>query len=181
MARPRNNYNKEVADFDISNSNVSEQAVEEKKKFKDTDLIPCMSVIVGALFFEGDRSKELYCWEYAGDVVEVEYRDLISAVRKHDKAVYQPRFIIQNDDFLKEHEDIVLMYANLYSPEDYRKILSLAPDVMKQTIERMPEGAKKSLKNFAIQAIGDGTLDSIQRVKVIDEVYGTQLLLKLSN
>lgn len=178
MARPKNvevvNRNQDVKESEVT------MAV-EKKTFKDSDLIPCMSVIVGSLFMEGDRSKEMYHWQYAGDVIDVEYRDLISAVRRRDKAVYQPRFIIQDDDFLADHGDIVLMYANLYNPSDYRKILSLSPDAMRDAINKMPEGAKKSLKNFAIQAIGDGTLDSIQRVKVIDEIYGTQLLLKLSN
>ena len=170
MARTKNDNENEVVTMEVP----------VKKVFKDTDRIPCMSVTVGHLYVEGDRSKELYTWEYAGDVIEVEYRDLISLIRKHDVSVYQPRFIIQDEDFLKEHGDIELMYGNLYSPEDYRKILNLAPNDMRNAINKMPEGAKECLKNFAIQAIGNGTLDSIQRVKVIDEIFNTKLLMRLS-
>lgn len=169
MARKNDNENEVVA-----------IEVPTKRVFKDTDRIPCMSVTVGHLYVEGDRSKDLYIWEYAGDVIDVEYRDLISLIRKHDVSVYQPRFIIRDNDFLKEHGDIELMYGNLYSPEDYKKIINLTPDEMRKAINNMPEGAKECLKNFAIQAIGNGTLDSIQRVKVIDEIFNTKLLMRLS-
>ena len=151
-----------------------------KKTFKDTDLIRCVSVTVGKLIMIGQKSEDKYVWEGMNAVTDVEYRDLMAAIRKHSALVFKPRFVIEDKDFLAQNPEIEELYGSLYTPEDIDKILDLPADKMKDYIEQMPQGAKDALLGIAIQKIDRGRLDSIQRIKVIDDIFGTQMLLKVT-
>ena len=150
-----------------------------KKEFGDTDKIPCVSITVGGLSMLGGKSKELYHWLNMGDVVEVEYRDLVSAVREHSKDVFEPRFIIQDDDFLAKYDTVQLRYGQLYTPRDIEQVLAMPAPQMAAAIKKMPVGAQNALRDLASRKVDSGELDSGNRIKVIDELFGTQLVLKL--
>ena len=153
----------------------------EPKVFKDSDVIRCVSITSGGLYMVGAKSNDLYSWSDIGDVVEVEYRDLISAVRTRDSLVYYPRFIIDDPEFLKQHSAVQDVYNELYTPEDIKSVINMSPVSMKSAIAKMPAGAQDALKGMAMTMIDNGELDSVQRVKVLDEFFGTQMLLKLTN
>lgn len=171
----------EAAIEDISQSGVEVQVAKtEKHKFADTDLIPCVSITPGEMFFVGEKSKILYTWADADDVVHMEYRDLAYAARSKNKMVYKPRFIIQDENFLSMFKDIEEIYGSLYSTQDLKNILKLSPKQMEKEINVLPEGAKDSLKHIAATMIDNGTFDSAQRIKVLDNIFGTNMLIKLA-
>ena len=152
----------------------------EKKKFQDNDKIPCMSITAGKYVWVGPKSDDVYRWISDGDVVDVRYSDLVAAVRGRKPMVFKPRVVIQDDDFLAEYPDIQKLYDSMYSKEDLYAILQLAPNEMRRIIPQLPDGVKDSLKTLAVKAIDDGRLDSVQRVRVIDDIFGTDILLKLT-
>lgn len=153
----------------------------EKKKFQDDDKIPCMSITAGKYVWVGPKSDDVYRWISDGDVVDVRYNDLVAAVRGRKPMVFKPRVVIQDDDFLAEYPDIQKLYDSMYSKEDLYAILQLAPNEMRRIIPQLPDGVKDSLKTLAVKAIDDGRLDSVQRVRVIDDIFGTDILLKLTS
>ena len=159
----------------------SEEVVEKKKKFGLHDMIPCLSITPGEMFFMGERSKDLYTWADVGSFTDVEYQDLKYAVQKGDKMVKRPRFVIQDKDFIAEFPELDKIYGDLYSVGDLKGILSLSAPEMKAQIEALPLGAKDAIKGIAATMIERGQLDSVQRIKVIDEIFGTELLLRLTD
>ena len=52
---------------------------------------------------------------------------------------------------------------------------------MKKSIASLPEGAKDSIKTIAATMVDNGTLDSVRKVKVLDEIFGTEMLLKITS
>lgn len=156
------------------------RAKKPKPKFEETDLIPCVSITVGGLYMVGPKSKDLYEWLSIGDTVDVEYRDLVSAIRARDGLVYRPRFIIDDEEFLEAYPDVRDVYRGLYNTEMLTKILSMPPNRMKKAIEDLPPGAKDAIKGLAATMINNGTLDSVQRIKILDEMFGTEMLLSLA-
>lgn len=173
MAYKKNTDTEAVAD-------VSAVAVsDKKKKYNPEDLIDCMSTTNGGLYVNGAKSNYLYSWADYGDVIGVEYRDLVFMIRSHDKAVFQPRFVIEDDDIVSEYPELVKLYGSMYSNGDLVEIIKLSPSKMAKAIEQLPAGAKESLKGIAATMIDNGSLDSIQKVKVLDEIFGTKLLLTL--
>ena len=153
----------------------------EKKKFKDDDKIPCMSITAGKYVCVGLKSDDVYRWHSDGDVVDVRYNDLVAAVRAKKAMVFKPRVVIQDEDFIAEYPEVQKLYDSMYSKEDLFAILQLTPAEMRKIIPQLPDGVKESLKTIAVKAIDDGRLDSVQRVRVLDEIFRTDMLLKLTS
>lgn len=150
------------------------------KKFSNTDEIPCISITPGQLFVEGKRSQDLYTFADMNDVQYIRYDDLVYCIRSHQPCVFKPRFIIQDKDFLAQHKEIEDLYVSLYSAADLKAILKLSPSQLRNKVKALPEGAKDALKVIASTMIDNGTFDSIQRIKALDEVLGTEMLFKIS-
>lgn len=160
---------------------VQKEKKVEKKVFSNDDMIPCMSIMEGKLVLVGSKTNDVYRWVGIGDVQEVAYNDLIADVRSRGSHTFAPWFIIQDKDFLAQHPEVDDVYAGLYTPQDIENVLSMPANQMKSYLEQMPIGAQDSLKNMAVTRIESGEFDSIQRIKVLDEFFGTNLLVALTN
>lgn len=147
----------------------------EKKVFKDSDGIPCRSITQGALYMEGAKTHMLYEWVEYGDVTMVEYADLAAAVRTKSWFMFSPAFIVEDDDFIEQNVQLKKFYDENYSVHDLEKILRLPIEEMKEEITALPKSAVESLKSLAATSITEGTLDSVKRIKVLDEMFDTNL------
>ena len=159
---------------------VVETVVEkrEPKKFEATDGIPCRSITSGGLYMSGIKSHIMYEWSDNGDVTEVEYQDIVAAIRSNVSYISKPYFIIEDEDIIAQFPQLNKIYASMYSFKDLRDVLTELPaKTMKTTILSLPEGAKESIKNIASQMISNGTLDSVQKIKILDEIFNTELML----
>lgn len=182
---PKTKYAKRI--FEEENKvedEIIEETVEEstpkKKIFNKDDLIPCVSITPGELFFEGGRTKELYIWANIGDTTEIEYQDLNYAIQQNHPLVTKPRFIIQDKDIIAQHPELDRIYSGLYSTGDLKAIVKKTPSEIEAEVAKLPIGAKEALKGIVSSMISNGSLDSVNRIKVLDKVLGTEMLLKLS-
>lgn len=155
----------------------SEPIVPPTKVFEQSDGVACRSVVSGKLYVEGIKTGMIYPFMDYGDVTEIEYRDLVAAVRSKDKVIYEPRFIIEDKDFIAEYPALDDFYSSRFKTRDIKKILNMPIDEMTEAIEALPNGAKESLKSLAVQQVADGTLDSNKKIKALDEIFGTNLSL----
>ena len=150
------------------------------KVFSKSAPILCRSINNGGMGIEGAKSGNFYQWADYGDEDEVEYQDLIYMVRARQSWVYKPRLIILDEDFVEQNPQLKDLYDSLYTTKDLKDILKMTPAKMKAAIENLPDGAKDSIKGIVATMIDTGALDSISKVKVIDEIFGTKLLLTLA-
>ena len=153
------------------------KVVKEKKKFSDSDGIVCRSITQGGLFMEGAKTHMLYEWVEYGDETEVEYADLAAAVRIKSSYLFGPMFIVEDEDFIEEFSQLKKFYTENYTVNDLEKILSYPLNKMLEEISALPKSAVESLKVLAASSINDGTLDSVKKIKALDEVFGTNLSL----
>ena len=150
----------------------------EKKKYALTDGIPCRSITQGGLYMHGIKSDIAYKWSNDGDVTEVEYQDLVAAVRTSVSYVMKPYFIIEDKEFVSQFPQLNQVYDSMYSIRDLRSvILDLSPNMMKSTILSLPDGAKESIKHMASEMISNGSLDSVKKIKILDEIFDTKFML----
>lgn len=149
----------------------------KKKEYKATDGVPCRSITTGKLFMVGLKSHITYEWANEGDVTEIEYQDLISAIRSNSSYVMKPFFIIEDNDIVKQFAQVDRVYKNMYSLRDLREVFKLSPSKMKTTILSLPDGAKDSIKHIAANMISNGSLDSVQKIRVLDEIFDTKFML----
>ena len=171
--------NKKVEEIkdDSFEEEKSEPIVPEKKVFQQSDGIKCRSVVSGHLYVEGLKTGMIYSFMDYGDESELEYRDLVAAVRSKDKSVYEPRFVVEDPDFLAEFPALDEYYSSRFTSRDIRQILKMSDSEMREAIEKLPNGAKESLKTLAAKLVSSGELDSNRKIKTLDEIFGTNLSL----
>ena len=147
------------------------------RKYAPTDRIPCRSLTYGELLLTGPKTKLLHTWANYGDVTEMEYQDLQALKSTRSSYLYKPRFIIEDEelieqwagDFKKMYDDIVEM--------DVEALFRLPIGQLKAKLKKAPAGVQLAVKNMAGEKIMNGTLDSLAKIKAIDEVLDTQLML----
>ena len=148
-----------------------------KREFKDTDGIMCRSVVEGRLLFVGEKAGMLYQFYGYGAEYEIEYRDLVIAVRTRSPYIFNPYFIIEDEDFLEEFPVVKKFYEDSYDVKELKNILYMPLEDMKNAIVALPKGALSTLQSMASTEVSNKTLDSIQKIRYLDEVFGTELLL----
>lgn len=148
-----------------------------KRTFDPNEGIPCRSVTHGKLFVNGVKTGMKYVFYDYDDVSDIEYRDLVGLIRSRDKAVYNPRFIIMDEDFIAEYPTLKKFYDEHFSVRNIKDILTLPDYQMKEEISKLPKGAVDSLKSIAVNQIVSGEIDSVRKIKALDEAFGTDLSL----
>lgn len=158
----------------------AEQQVQEKKQkkvFDQSDGILCASITQGILNVEGARTRMIYRFSDYGDETEIEYRDLVGMIRSKDKAVFEPRFVVVDEDFIAEYPALKKFYDDEFSLQNIREILTLPDNQMIEEIKKLPKGAFDSLKSIAAEQVFTGEIDSVRKIKALDSVFGTDLNL----
>ena len=173
------NVEKKITDTpaeNINNDIISEKK-EEVKTYKPDDLISCKSVTVGELLCPGKKTGELYIWANYGDTTEVEYQDLLALRTSKSKYIYEPLFIIEDEELLKEKRwsELNDLYEKIYSVEDFDELFSLSNGEFEALLKILPNGVKNSIKIEVGSRIEKGTFDSIQKIKIIDKVCNSDL------
>lgn len=148
-----------------------------QKKFEPSSEITCRSAIPGQLFLTGAKTGRDYRWEDYGDETGVEYADLVSLVRSRSGYVFNPFFIIDDEDFVAEFSDLQKFYSANYSIKELSDILELPNSEMISTIQTLPKSAIDSLKSIAVNQIANGQIDSVSKIRALDELFGTDLNL----
>ena len=152
-----------------------------KKEYKGDDLIPCRSVVQGELIYVSKKSDNRYIWSNYGDIKEVEYQDLTALRAKRSRFVFGPLFIIEDEELLEDSrwQPVKELYDNLYSVSDIYEVLELPNDQFRKALEKMSKSFRKAVCSEVNRRLEEGLFDSIQKVKIIDEICGTDLKVLL--
>ena len=162
------------------NEETNVSATKTPRKYAPDDLIPCRSVTYGELLLSGTKSKLLYVWSNYNDVTEVEFQDLQALKSTRSSYLFKPRFIIEDDELVTEwSKDFKDMYSKI-AKVNVEDILDLPLGKFKAALKSAPVGVQQAVKNIAGEKIMDGSLDSLAKIKAIDEILGTDLKLYLS-
>ena len=150
--------------------------VEEKKTFTDSDYILCRSVCSGGLNIVS-QSGNLYEFKDYGAECEINYRDLVTLIRRGSEHVFLPRFVILDEDFLEDFPTVQRVYGEMYTKDDLVAILELPLSSMKSEINKLPESIKNSMRNLVATQIANGKLDSIAKVRALTEIFNSDFNL----
>ena len=146
----------------------------EPRQFNQNDLILCRSVTAGWLGVSG-KSGQYYVFENFGDECEIEYQDLFALKSRRSNYIYAPLFVIEDEELLENPrwKDVAQFYDEKVFREDIDEVLNLPVSSFKKALEALPKGLAKALQVKVAEKIEDGSFDSLSKIKIIDEVYGT--------
>ena len=155
----------------------TEKSVKEKKKeYDEESLIECRSVTEGELILIGKKSGTKYIWAGFGDTTEVEVQDLNSLRASKSEYIFKPYFLIDDEDFIKQDKwaDLKKMYDKIEA-DDVEDILKLDNASFKRVLTGLPKGLQSAVKSAIATEVLNDTFDSLQKVKIVDEVLGSDL------
>lgn len=142
----------------------------EKKIYTDSDYILCRSVWFGGLNITCQSGNAYEFSDYDSEC-EINYRDLVTLIRKGSDHVFLPRFVIEDDEFLEDFPTIKNVYKNMYTVNDLLNILELPNTRMKVEIEKLSTDSKDILCKIISTEIAKGHIDSISKVRTLSEIF----------
>ena len=145
---------------------------------KPNDLIETTSVTSGELIMIGGKTRRLYRWKDYGDTAYVEYQDLLAEkYNSSSKYLYDPLFVINSTEVVEQPDfkKVAELYEHVLSADEVEKMFSLDLPSLEKTLKGLPKGLRNSVKAIAAQKIIDGSLDSINKIKAIDSILGSDL------
>jgi hypothetical protein len=176
----------EKADMDVVEDAVVEETKPKKqpaktpRKYAPDDLITCRSITYGELLLTGTKTKLLYTWANYGDTTEVEFQDLQALKSTRSSYLFKPRFIIEDEELVEQWgKDFEKIYSDIVMT-DVEDMLNLPLNQLKSKLKKAPAGIQQAVKNVAGEKILNGSLDSLAKIKAIDEILGTELKLYIS-
>lgn len=113
----------------------------EKRKYVSGDYIPCRSVRSGHMQHLAKKSGMIYEWSDFGDVCEVEYGDLLALKASKSKFMYEPWFIIE-DDQLAEDWKLSEIYSYFEGSDDAEDFLLKGAVEVRRKLMTAPQGYK---------------------------------------
>lgn len=166
-----------------------EQASVPKKrdyKFPDHVMIAVQSNTYGELIYVNQRTGARVSWKEIGDVQPVpmgELRDM----RNTQRGFFSNNRIfivgVEDEDYCDAApEDVykALMvsqyYKDVIDPNNVNAIFNLDPNELRIRLSRMSDGAKTNFVVAANEAIRRGRLDSLKKIRVIEECLGCELV-----
>lgn len=168
---------------------VEETVVETKKakapakvpkKYAPGEMIPCRSITYGELLLTGAKSKMLYTWANYGDVTEMEFQDLQALKSTRSSYLFKPRFVIEDPELVEQwSNDLGKMYKEIVDV-DVEDMFRLPLNQFKAKLKKAPVGVQQAVKNVAGEKILNGTLDSLAKIRAIDEILDTDLKLYIN-
>ena len=174
------NIEKDIEEVVEQETTKKTPAKKQTRKFDPTETFPCRSVCYGELILEGYKSKILYTWANCGDYADVEYQDLQALQSRKSRFLTDPLFVIEDEELVEHWGALLKPIYSKVAEEDIEQLLKLTPAQLKKKLTAMPVGIKESIKTMAAAKIMSGELDSLNRIKVIDEVLGTELMSMIS-
>ncbi|MBQ4523332.1 MAG: hypothetical protein IJA10_10335 [Lachnospiraceae bacterium] len=174
---PTTKQSKTIEKKEIETVEVKETVVEKKKPrtFSQSDVIVCRSVTPGWLGVSG-KSGMYYVFSNYGDEAEIEYGDLFALKNKHSRYIYDPLFVIEDEELLENPrwKDVAEFYSDkVYGMDDIEAVLNKPNTTFKSTLKSLPKGLLKAVTVEVSKRIEQGTFDSLKKIKILDEVCGT--------
>lgn len=168
---------KDTKDTENVNTKETVQPKQTVKKFEADELVEVQSVTQGELLLPGKKSGILYRWSNYGDITEVEYQDLYTLKSSRSDYIYKPMFQILNDELLEDGrwKDVKELYERMVSAGDIYEIMKLPNAQFKQVLMTAPKGIQDAIKIEVASRIENDTMDSISKIKTVDEICGTDL------
>lgn len=170
----------ESVESDVITETPKKPVVKTSRKYEPDEQIPCRSITYGELLLTGPKSKLLYSWANYNDITYVDFQDLQALRSTRSSYLFRPRIVIEDEELVSQWgKDFQDMYNNIIDV-DVEDLFKLPIGKFKAALKKAPRGVQQAVKNIAGEKIMNGSLDSLAKIKAIDEILGTDLKLYLS-
>ena len=181
------NVNNLADDKLVKSTSSEDKKVKRKLKLDDNVSIYAASNVFGELIYINHKTGDKYSWENMGDVQSLYVSD-IRAMKSNQRKFLEENWIVITGiaDHADEYEDVdvdeiyeALQISNYYKdficPSNLNDVFNWKPDEIRNKVSKMPVSTKETIAIRANELIRAGIIDSISKIKVLEEVIGCEL------
>lgn len=161
--------------------NLKAQIAQQKQQNTKTEvrdlheLVPCRSVVVGKLVYKSPKSfGYTVTWNNFGDVEYLELGELIAMRNAYPRFFSEPWIIIDDVDIIK-YLNVEKYYKNIIDVDNIEAVFKQPVDKFIDTLQKVPRGLKHLITHKAIELIKEGKLDSLAKIKAIEQTFNVDL------
>lgn len=180
---------------EIINNNEEKEMKTETKiinkqnvKIGDDVILSVKSNVAGELIYINHKTGDETHWTEYGDVQTLKAGDIRAMKAK------QPKFLTENwiavegiedadDDYdnidvfeILEALGILQYYKDNFYPQNINEVFNWKEEEMRNKIPSMPKTIKDTLIISANELISNGILDSMRKIKTLEEILGCELM-----
>lgn len=149
---------------------------QKRKEIDRNELIACRSSVNGRLIYISPRSKEKFVWDDFGATEYLEMGELMTMKSAHPKFLKDVQLII-DDEEAAEYLGMTKIYEDMVQLDELDDFFDKKADEIAELLPKLPEGLRKAVGSRARKLVEEGELDSLSKIKLIEQELGVDLQL----
>lgn len=175
---------KDIADKEKVKTKVIKQS-KKVVKLEDSVLITVKSNVFGKLIFKNNKTGDIIKWLEFGEIQELSIGDLRS-MKGTQRRFFSDNWIIIEGVYDEGYEDVTpediyktlqvsQYYEEVLCPKNINDVFNWSASDIKSKVPNMSSGVKESLIIKANELIEAEVLDSLSKIKSLEEVLNCEL------
>jgi len=148
----------------------------KKPTLDKNELIPVMNITNGPLLYKSLKTGMSVKFEQYGDVEYLEVGELLTMRSSQKRYLEEPWMLIMDEEIVN-YLGLDKLYKKLISPQNVDKIFTFDQPTFQEIIENAPMGYNQLIISRAKQRLKDGSLDSLAKIKILEEKFNIQLVV----
>lgn len=137
-------------------------------------LVPVMNMTNGKLIYVSKKTGAKWVWQSYGDVDEIEFYELQSMKTSYKGFINDPMLLILDDEVVK-YMGLESTYENILKYEDLEALFKMNNNDFKELVDNAPKAITVAIVSRAREKLEDETLESMWKVKYLNEKFNLQL------
>lgn len=147
------------------------RVVAKKNKFKDSDMIPVMCGLTGAVVYHSARTNKKWQFDNFGQIDHIEYSELL-VMRNSYSSFFNYGWLVILDKDVQDEFGLTEMYKNILTPDNVDEIFAIEDtDKLGKLIDRLPQGMKTSFANIAVDKFQSGQLNNFAVITYLQNKF----------
>lgn len=131
----------------------------------------------GRLIYKSSRTGELFIWDGFGTEQEMTLRELHNA-KNTSKKFFINNWFMFDEGWIIDYLGVKHFYKNSISIDNFNDIFKKAPTELREVIQKLSDGQKKSVAYRASELIASGEIDSRKIIATLEDALGVDLIEK---
>ena len=147
-----------------------------RPKIDPAEQVEVRNNTVGRLVYSSPRMMGYtIVWDSHGDVQPMDYAEVQTMKNAH-KRFFQDNWVTIDDPDIIQALGISGLYKNAVDRNDIKALFGMSPNVIRKRVSAMSDGMKSTVRSAAKLAVDNGTLDSVQRIRALEEALDCSLM-----
>ena len=181
MAKQTSKPETEVFDTALAGSDVTPKENVRTQRKQKPGIDPSEQVEVrnntfGRLVYSSPRMMGYtIVWDAHGDVQLMDYSE-VQTMKNAFKRFFVNNWVTIDDPDVVEALGVSGFYKESVNGSNINELFSMSPSVIRKRVSAMNDGLKATVRAAAKQAVDDGILDSMKRIKALEESLDCSLM-----